>query len=162
MNVLMMKGINMEREYYYLPHLQDNELTSQRKISQRTGLSLGAVNILIKKMVRKGFVKIEKLNSRTMRYILTPQGMQEKVRLTYRSMRQFCHQLLKINQVLDDLIAENSASLDGYPVLFCGPADEINEILIQCLSEHSLLYEALSEPELLRQKQNLENHLILT
>ncbi len=51
----------MEAEYQVLNHLQDNELTTQRNISQRTGLSLGAVNILLKKMARKGLIKIAKL-----------------------------------------------------------------------------------------------------
>jgi DNA-binding MarR family transcriptional regulator len=64
----------MEHEYEVLNHLQENEITTQRRISKRTGLSLGAVNLLLKKMARKGLIKIEKLNSRTMRYILTPQG----------------------------------------------------------------------------------------
>ena len=68
----------MENEYQVLTHLQENEQTSQRNISKRTGLSLGAVNILIKKMVHMGLVKVEKLNSRTMRYIITPKSMKEK------------------------------------------------------------------------------------
>jgi DNA-binding MarR family transcriptional regulator len=156
------EGAPMENEYQVLNHLQENEITTQRKISSNTGLSLGAVNLLLKKMTRKGLIKVETLNTRSMRYILTPQGLQEKARLTYSYMRQSYQQLLKINQVLDDLIAENSATLDGYPILLCGPADEISEILIQRLSEHSLLCEAHLEPELLRQKHNLENHLILT
>ncbi len=41
----------MEPEYEVLSHLQENEITSQRKIARRTGLSLGAVNLLMKKMV---------------------------------------------------------------------------------------------------------------
>ena len=68
----------MEPEYEVLSHLQENETTTQRNISKRTGLSLGAVNLLMKKMVRKGLVKVEKLSARTMRYILTTRGMQEK------------------------------------------------------------------------------------
>ncbi len=74
----------MEHEYQVLTHLQENETTTQRKISKRTGLSLGAVNLLLKKMGRKGLIKIERLNARTVRYILTPKGIQEKSRLTYR------------------------------------------------------------------------------
>jgi len=62
----------MEHEYRVLNHLQENEITTQRKISSNTGLSLGAVNLLLKKMVRKGLIKVEKLNARTVRYILTP------------------------------------------------------------------------------------------
>ena len=151
----------METEYQVLNHLQENEITTQRKISAKTGLSLGAVNLLLKKMARKGLIKVEALNTRTIRYILTPQGLQEKARLTYSYMRQSYQQLLKINQVLDDLIAEHLPAMDGHPVILCGPADEINEILIQRLSEHSLPYEAHCDPDLLL-KQVLKEQLILT
>ena len=43
----------MEHGYQVLNHLQENEITTQRKISAKTGLSLGAVNLLLKKMTRK-------------------------------------------------------------------------------------------------------------
>jgi len=55
MNVLpspaLLAGVLMEPEYEVLSQLQENEITSQRKIARRTGLSLGAVNLLMKKMV---------------------------------------------------------------------------------------------------------------
>ncbi len=98
------EGAPMENEYQVLNHLQENEITTQRKISSNTGLSLGAVNLLLKKMTRKGLIKVETLNTRTIRYILTPQGLQEKARLTYSYIRQSYGQLLKINQALDDLV----------------------------------------------------------
>jgi DNA-binding MarR family transcriptional regulator len=152
----------METEYQVLNHLQENEMTTQRKISAKTGLSLGAVNLLLKKMTRKGLIKVETLNTRTMRYILTPQGLQEKARLTYRYMRQSYQQLLKINQVLDDLIAEHTAKLDGQPLILFGPPDEISEILIQYLSEHSLPYKTHTKPDSFINKQILDERLILT
>jgi DNA-binding MarR family transcriptional regulator len=155
------KGAPMENEYQVLNHLQENEITTQRKISSNTGLSLGAVNLLLKKMTRKGLIKVETLSTRTMRYMLTPQGLQEKARLTYSYVRQSYQQLLKINQVLDDLIADHSAELDGLPLILFGPADEISEILIQRLSEHSLPYEAYSDIDLLK-KQAVKEQLILT
>ena len=71
------KGCLMETEFKVLSHLHENESTTQRHISKRTGLSLGSVNLLLKKMVRKGLVKIERLNKRTVRYILTPRGIKK-------------------------------------------------------------------------------------
>jgi DNA-binding Lrp family transcriptional regulator len=155
------EGAPMETEYQVLNHLQKNEMTTQRKISAKTGLSLGAVNLLLKKMTRKGLIKVETLNTRSMRYILTPQGLQEKARLTYSYMRQSYQQLLKINQVLDDLISEQLPALYGHPVILLGPNDEISEILIQRLAEHSQPYENHRSPDLLMQKQTIEENLIL-
>ncbi len=123
----------MEQEYQVLTHLQKNDQTSQRKLSKHTGLSLGAVNILIKKMARKGFIKIEKLNSRTVRYILTPKGMKEKTRLTYSFVRRSYHQILSITTAVEELINSEDTASGGKEVVLYSPADEIEAILINTL-----------------------------
>ena len=119
----------MENEYQILSHLQDNEITTQRKISRRTGLSLGAVNILLKKMVRKGLVKVEKLNPRTVRYILTPKGIKEKTRLTYNFVRSSYRQILNINTAVEELVAGHLTGDPAEQVVLYGPADEVEQIL---------------------------------
>ena len=129
----------METEYKVLSHLQENETTTQRQISKRTGLSLGSVNLLLKKMVRKGLVKIERLNKRTVRYILTPQGIKEKSSLTYRYIKSTYHLIEKINQKLDQLVAERE-NIDQDSVALCGPADEIQEIISQHLKKNKVKY----------------------
>ena len=57
-------------EVLILEELEKNPDVTQRDLSEKTGLSLGMVNMLLKKFVKKGFVKLEKLNSRSFRYIL--------------------------------------------------------------------------------------------
>lgn len=150
----------MQSEYQILTHLQDNEKTSQRNISQRTGLSLGAVNILIKKMVRKGLIKVEKLNSRTMRYILTPQGIKEKTRLTYQFIRSSYHQILNITNAVEELITEEQSKNSTNNVVLYGPADEVEKILLATLRDLSI------KPEIKRPGKNRFNpdphQLILT
>ena len=141
----------MAHEYEVLTHLSENEITTQRQISRGTGLSLGTVNLLLKKMVRKGLVKIERLNARTMRYILTPQGMEEKARLAYRYIRKSYRQIMRINQALDRLLAERTEEGDG-KVILCGPADEIREILTLHLKSKNVPFEHCPESALLQQK----------
>ena len=120
----------MDSEYEILSHLEKNRDTSQRKIAGRTGLSLGTVNLLLKKMVRKGLVKIERLNAKTLRYIITPQGMAEKTSLVYQYMKTSYHRIVKISQVLEQIVAEHQARRGPVQqIIFCGPPDEILEIL---------------------------------
>jgi DNA-binding MarR family transcriptional regulator len=123
----------VESEYQVLTHLQENELTTQRNISQRTGLSLGAVNILLKKMARKGLIKIEKLNTRTMRYILTPQGIKEKTRLTYQFVRSSYRQILNITSAVETLLSQEKTKNSTNKVILYGPADEVEQILLGTL-----------------------------
>ena len=146
----------METEYHVLTHLHENEATTQRKISKHTGLSLGAVNLLIKKMIKKGLIKIERLNPRTVRYILTPKGIQEKSRLTYRYIRQSYRQITRINQALDHLLEEHLAGHDGSAVILYGPKDEIYEILSQQLKNKHVSFELHSSTDSL-ENLSLEN-----
>ncbi len=151
----------MEHEYEVLTHLQENEITTQRKISKRTGLSLGAVNLLLKKMVRKGLVKVEKLSARSVRYILTPKGMQEKSRLTYQYIRKSYKQILKINHAVDEIIRQWEPDKNGFPVILYGPADEIREILTHHLEQKGVYFEYCDQNSIQRYSE-ADKKLVLT
>ncbi len=127
----------MEYEYQILAHLQHHEQTTQRKIASRTGLSLGAVNMMLQKMVRKGLIKIEKLNPRTVRYILTPQGLREKTRLTYNYVRRSYRQIIEITGVVEELVRERQARGALKQAILFGPADEVRQILKHSLRDLS-------------------------
>lgn len=43
-------------------------------------LSLGMTNMLIRRLLAKGLIRIEQLNKRKVQYILTPKGFSEKMR----------------------------------------------------------------------------------
>jgi hypothetical protein len=51
------------------------------------GVALGLTNLYLKRLARKGYVKITTIPSHRIRYLLTPQGMVEKSRLTYLYMQ---------------------------------------------------------------------------
>ncbi|WP_258359795.1 MarR family transcriptional regulator [Moorella sulfitireducens] len=117
----------MDSHYAVLDCLQRNNNLTQRDIARYTGLSVGGVNLLLKKMVRKGLVKLEKVNGRTLRYILTPQGMAEKTRLAYQYMQSTYRQIVKTGRVLAEVVAERPEPVAR--IVFYGPRDEVLEIL---------------------------------
>ena len=61
---------------------------TQRELSTRTRLSLGAVNIIIKRLVKRGLLKTTSLNPKKVEYMLTPKGFSEKARKSYEYMRK--------------------------------------------------------------------------
>jgi DNA-binding MarR family transcriptional regulator len=150
----------LQNEHQVLAHIYEHQETSQRHISEDIGLSLGAVNLLIKKMARKGLLKVEKLNSRTMRYILTPQGMKEKTKLTYQFIRSSYHQILNITNAVETLISETQTNNSTNEVILYGPADEVEQILINTLRGLKI------KPEIIRPEQDnfqpKPNQLVLT
>ena len=69
-----------------LRKLESNPKYTQRELSQEMGVSLGKINYCMKKLTEKGWVKLTNfsLNPNKVGYIylLTPQGIEQKARLT--------------------------------------------------------------------------------
>lgn len=66
----------------------DSGNQTQRQIAEEVGLSLGMVNLLIKKLVIKGYVKVKKINTRRFFYYLTPAAIEEKTKKTYTFIKK--------------------------------------------------------------------------
>jgi DNA-binding MarR family transcriptional regulator len=64
--------------------LEFDQLQSQRDLADRLGFSLGLVNALLKRLVKKGYFKVRTLPRGRVKYILTAKGIAEKSILTYR------------------------------------------------------------------------------
>ncbi|MCD6422909.1 MAG: winged helix-turn-helix transcriptional regulator, partial [Elusimicrobia bacterium] len=82
-----------EREYKFLEILSAEKEISQRKLAKTLGISLGMTNLILKNLIKKGYVKIKGLNRKKVRYLLTPRGFSEKARKSYnytvKTIREF-------------------------------------------------------------------------
>ena len=80
--------IQDEARFQILRLLHENPELNQRELSERVGVSLGAVNYCLKSLAELGFVKVVNFASSRNKlgyaYLLTPSGIAEKVRLTGR------------------------------------------------------------------------------
>ena len=69
-----------------LRRLESNPEYTQRELSKEMGVSLGKVNYCMKKLTEKGFLKLTNFshssNKMVYTYLLTPQGIEQKARLT--------------------------------------------------------------------------------
>ncbi len=108
---------------------------------------MGSVNVLLKKIIRKGLIKVERLNNRTFCYILTPQGLKEKSSLTYLYIKATYKLIQKINHNLDQLIAERDNIRNEEKVALYGPSDEVQEIVIQHLKKKNISYACYPDAE---------------
>lgn len=62
------------------------EASSQSALAGRLGFSVGKTNYILKAVIAKGLIKAERFvssdNKLGYRYVLTPSGLQERIRLT--------------------------------------------------------------------------------
>jgi DNA-binding MarR family transcriptional regulator len=126
-----------DNEILILEELEKNSDITQRDLSEKTGLSLGMVNLLLKKFIKKGFVKLERLNSKSFRYILTPEGLKEKSKKTIEYMKIYYRRTLLIKQNIER-ITQTYGRNRTY-VLF-GKDKEMKEIIEGILKELRVKY----------------------
>jgi predicted transcriptional regulator len=70
---------------------------SQREVARKAGISVGLVNLMVKRLVQTGYLKVTNFNSRKAEYFLTPKGFSEITSRSYkylaktvRTYQQFC------------------------------------------------------------------------
>ena len=72
--------------------LQDNPDLTQRELADQLGMSVGSLNYCLNALIDKGFVKMlnfqKSKNKFKYVYLLTPQGITEKVALTGRFLKR--------------------------------------------------------------------------
>lgn len=122
----------MEHDELVLSKISENENISQRQLAEKTNLSLGHLNLILHRLVEKGLVKIERVNARNLKYILTPQGIARNTKRTYLFLRSAFQHILKVQHAF-------LAIAEQQPVLYIIPEnDEICEIVRNTIREHKL------------------------
>jgi len=76
-----------QRALFVLQEIEQNPILTQRSLSQKLGVALGLTNLYLKRLVRKGYIKITTYPKNRIRYLLTPHGITEKSRLTYEYLK---------------------------------------------------------------------------
>jgi DNA-binding MarR family transcriptional regulator len=70
-----------------LAEIASNEHLSQRTLSRRLGIALGLTNLLIRRVVRKGWVRVIHIRPNRVMYLVTPTGIAEKARMSRDSLQ---------------------------------------------------------------------------
>ncbi|MBI4373686.1 MAG: winged helix-turn-helix transcriptional regulator [Deltaproteobacteria bacterium] len=94
-----------DKEEWILHRIAVNSLISQRELARVTGMSLGLTNVIIKRLIKNGYLKISQKNKRKFQYDITSEGRLESVKgdhehtlstiRSYRKIESSIHQLFK-------------------------------------------------------------------
>ena len=94
--------------------LQDNPDMTQREIAQSLGLSTSGLNYCLKALIDKGWVKVHNFSQSKNKfgyiYVLTPQGISEKLALTSRFLKRKLSEYDALRTEIDGLQAEVQTS----------------------------------------------------
>ena len=124
------------RELAILEKLESNGHLTQRDLSKEVGIALGLVNHLLKKMVRKGWIKIRNVDAKKIRYLITPEGAMEKSSLLYKRVESTIHFYLDAKRVIKEKVEHLKG--DGVKSVSIYGINHISEVLFIVLKELGL------------------------
>ncbi|MCB1306515.1 MAG: MarR family EPS-associated transcriptional regulator [Leptospiraceae bacterium] len=105
-----------EINHRVLSILAEEPELSQRELAVRLNTSLGKTNFVLKGLLEKGWLKTRNFkNSRNKwayAYVLTPEGLMEKSRITARYIRRKLHEYRMIEDELKTLKEEHGQLFD--------------------------------------------------
>ena len=129
-----------EHVHGILTEIQDRQDLSQRSLSANLGIALGLTNLLVRKVVRKGWVRATRNRRNRVRYMLTPTGLAEKARMSSSFLQNSIRAYVNARDRVRQRLAEASQQLSGRQEGSCKRvamfgAGEVAEIAYVCLQE---------------------------
>src|SRR5574342_1267033 len=127
-----------QQEYELLSEIAQDSMVTQANLSKRLGIAVGSVNWYIKRLIKRGYVKVSHLDRTRLQYDLTPEGMSV---FTERAM-QYAKDSLKIyksfRQKAKLIVSELKEK--GISQVYLDGNDEIMDILrLTCIEAEILI-----------------------
>jgi DNA-binding MarR family transcriptional regulator len=127
-----------EHTHRILSEIEKGSASSQRTLAGSVGIALGLTNLLLKRLVRKGFVRMSLIKPNRVAYFLTPTGIAEKARMSrdafQNSVQFYAEARNRIRLSFVTLSAEWPVSSGPKRIVFFGTG-EVAEIGYICLQE---------------------------
>ena len=124
-----------------LTEIETGTNMSQRSLARRLGIALGLTNLLLRRVIRKGWVRMIQIKPNRVSYLLTPTGITEKAKMSRDSLQYSLRFYSEARQRVSARFAELSMTwpVNGGEkrIVFFGTG-EIAEIGFVCLQETDL------------------------
>ena len=94
------------RDLQFLEEIEQNPRVSQRELSHKFGIALGMANACIKRMARRGLIKLTGIPPRRIAYYLTPKGFTKKTKLTLNFFSYNIHHYAEMKKRIGKVLLE--------------------------------------------------------
>ncbi len=115
----MSHALSEEVRYKLFKHLAEHPEASQRELAHALGVSLGKINYCVRALIDKGWVKVQNFKNSSHKsayaYILTPKGVDEKVRVTYAFLKRKLKEYDLLAREIENLTGEVQELETGQP-----------------------------------------------
>ena len=122
------------RKLLILDQIEKNPDVNQATLAVQLGVAVATVNWHLKRLVEKGFIKVKRAQRKKLRYIITPEGLTERARLTVDYIENSMRLYRRTRQrVLDALVDVRMAGFESIRIV--GDGDLAEVIRLTCLEQ---------------------------
>jgi DNA-binding MarR family transcriptional regulator len=133
-------GNHDQHERQILDRIEERPVT-QRRLASDLGIALGLTNLLVRRLVKKGWVRVSHISPRRISYLITPAGVAAKARLTREyflySLEFYRESRARVRERLELASRDLPRDPANPGIVFFG-VDEVAEVAYVCLQETDL------------------------
>jgi DNA-binding MarR family transcriptional regulator len=108
----------------------------QRDLAAAAGASLGMTNAILKRLAQKGMIAVRKLNSRNVHYAITPDGVNEIARRSYRYFKRTIKNVVFYRDRIDEAVSR--AKIRGLQAVLLIGVSDLDFIVEHACDRHGL------------------------
>jgi DNA-binding MarR family transcriptional regulator len=103
-------------------HHQEARPVRQRDLAKIVGISLGMTNVILRKLAQKGWVIVRRINSRNIQYAVTPSGIDEISRRSYKFFKKTIRNVVYYKDALERFLLSAKAK-NFHAIVLVGKSD---------------------------------------
>ncbi len=126
------------RDLSLLDNIEHQPDVTQADLATQLGVAVGTVNWHLKRLISKGYVKVMRAERRKLRYLITPEGLAQRARLTVDYVEQQLIMYRRVRQKVKEYVEQVKS--DGYDrVRLVGDGDVADICRLTCLEQNMLI-----------------------
>lgn len=135
------------RELSLLDEIEHDPDVNQATLATQLGVAVGTVNWHIKRLIAKGAVKVKRAERKKLRYIITPEGLSLRARLTLNYVEHSLTLYRRTRQRVKESIAE-ARRAGHHRIRIEGEGDVADICRLTCLEQGMTVVDAGEAPVL--------------
>jgi len=133
------------RDLNLLDQIEHQPDVTQADLATQLGVAVGTVNWHIKRLISKGYVKVSRAERKKLRYIITPEGLAQRARLTVDYVDQQFNLYRRVRARVKEQ-AERLKSAGYRHARIVGDGDVADICKLTCLEYHIEITSELTAP----------------
>ena len=139
--------IETTRDLSLLDNIERDPQITQADLATQLGVAVGTVNWHLKRLISKGYVKVKRAERRKLLYIITPEGLAIRARLTVDYVEQQFNLYRRVRQKVKEYIEQ--VKKNGFDhVRLVGEGDVADICRLTCLEQGVAIMDEQNLPTL--------------